>query len=128
FGRLPTLEQVPRADIAVLGAPFDGGASFRVGARFGPAAIREASLLLRPFNQSQGVAPFELAQVVDAGDAPANPIEIESAHAAIERTARELQSAGTAIVGLGGDHSVALPLLRAAAERFGPLGLLQFDA
>src|SRR5688572_9216431 len=76
FGRLPTLEQVPRADIAVLGAPFDGGASFRVGARFGPAAIREASLLLRPFNQSQGVAPFELAQVVDAGDAPANPIEI----------------------------------------------------
>lgn len=128
FARLPTIEQVPRADVAVLGVPFDSAATFRVGARFGPAAIREASLLLRPFNESQNVAPFELAQVVDAGDAPANPIEVESAHAEIERAARELQGAGAAVVGLGGDHSVALPLLRAAAERFGPLGLLQFDA
>ena len=128
FARLPTIEQVPRADVAVLGVPFDGALTFRTGARFGPAAIREASLLMRPFNESQGVAPFEIAQVVDAGDAPANPLEIESAHAAIEESARELQRAGAAVLGLGGDHSVALPLLRAAAERFGPLGLLQFDA
>jgi agmatinase len=58
FARLPTLEQAQRADIAVLGAPFDGGATFRAGARYGPAGIREASLLLRPYNEALEVAPL----------------------------------------------------------------------
>jgi agmatinase len=128
FARLPTLEQVGRADVAVLGAPFDSAATFRPGARFGPAAIREASMLLRPYNERLDVSPFASVQIADAGDAPANPITVEEGHAAIEASARELTAAGTFVLGLGGDHSVALPLLRAAAAEHGPLSLVQFDA
>ena len=128
FARLPTIDQVERADVAVLGAPFDSAATFRAGARFGPAAIREASLLLRPYNERQDVSPFAAVQVADAGDAPASPIEVERAHAAIEAAARELADGGARVLGLGGDHSVALPLLRAAAASHGPLSLIQLDA
>ena len=117
FARLPSLEEVGRADVAVLGAPFDGAATFRAGARFGPAAIREASLLLRPYNETLGVDAFATVQVADAGDAPATPIGVEEAHGAIERAAAGLVEAGGRVLGLGGDHSVSLPLLRAAAAR-----------
>jgi agmatinase len=128
FARLPTLEQVERADVAVLGAPFDGATTFRAGARFGPAGIREAALLLRPYNESLDLTPFAAAQVVDAGDAPASPIDVELAHRAIEEAARAVIADGGRVVGLGGDHSVSLPLLRAAAADGGPLSLLQLDA
>jgi guanidinobutyrase / D-arginase len=128
FARLPTLEQVGRADVAVLGAPFDSATSFRPGARFGPAAVRDASILLRPYHEPLGVEVFAVHQVVDAGDAPADPIDVEAGHAAIHARAAELVSAGARVLGIGGDHSVALPLMRAAAERHGPLSLIQFDA
>src|SRR5215210_2022765 len=116
FARLPTLEQVGRADVVVLGA------------RFGPAGIREASLLLRPYNERLAIAPFAAVQIADAGDAPASPIGVEEGHAAIEASARDLAASGAFVLGLGGDHSVALPLLRAAAAAHGPLSLLQLDA
>jgi agmatinase len=128
LARLPTLEEAGRADVAVLGAPFDGATSFRPGARFGPAAIREAALLMRPYHEPLDVPVFAAAQVVDAGDADPDPLEIEQAHAAIQSRAAELHAAGARVLGLGGDHSVALPLLRAAAERHGALSLLQLDA
>jgi agmatinase len=128
FARLPTLEQAGRADIAVLGAPFDGGATFRAGTRYGPSGIREASLLLRPYDEALDVSPFAALQVVDAGDAPAQPVGILRAHEAIQASAGELHRSGARVLGLGGDHSVALPLVRAAAERYGPLSLLQLDA
>jgi agmatinase len=128
FARLPTLEQVGRTDVAVLGAPFDGATTFRPGARFGPAAIREASALLRPYNEALGISPFAAVQVADVGDAPASPIDVEAGHEAIEAAARAATQAGARVLGLGGDHSVALPLLRAAAAVHGPLALLQLDA
>jgi agmatinase len=128
FARLPTTDQVERADVAVLGAPFDGATTFRAGARFGPAAIREASLLLRPYNDALEIAPFAAVQVVDAGDAPASPIGVEAGHRAIEEAARAFTEAGGRVLGLGGDHSVTLPLMRAAAASGGPLSLLQMDA
>ena len=128
FARLPTLEQAGRADVAVLGAPFDGAATFRPGARFGPAAIREAALLLRPYNEPLRLSPFARAQVVDAGDAGPDPVDVSAAHAAIRSAAGELHAVGARVLGLGGDHSVALPLMRAAAERHGTLSLLQLDA
>jgi agmatinase len=127
FARLPTLQEVSRADVAVLGAPLDSATTFRAGARFGPSALREASLLLRPYNDALGVAPFARAQVVDAGDAPASPIGVEPGHGSIEAAARALTERGTRVVGLGGDHSVTLPLLRATAVRHGKLCLLQLD-
>ncbi len=128
FARLPTVEALPHADVAILGAPFDGGTSFRPGARFGPAAIREAALLLRPYNEPLDVSPFAERQVADAGDAAPNPLDIADAHRAIEERAAELHAAGARVLGLGGDHSVALPLMRAAAAARGPLSLLQLDA
>jgi agmatinase len=128
FARLPQLSEVGRADVAVLGAPFDGATTFRAGARFGPAGIREASLLLRPYNDTQAIAPFETAQVADAGDAPSSPVDIEAGHAAIEQAARAISDDGGRVLGLGGDHSVSLPLLRAAAAAHGTLSLLQLDA
>lgn len=114
--------------MGILGAPFDGGTTFRAGARYGPAAIREASLLLRPYNDALDLSPFAERQVVDAGDAGPNPVDIVEAHKAIESSAASLQQSGARVLGLGGDHSVSLPLLRAAAERHGPLSLLQLDA
>jgi agmatinase len=128
FARLPGPELLDRAAIAILGAPFDGGASFRPGARFGPSAIREGSLLLRGYNEALEVGPFAEVQVVDAGDAAANPLDLAAAHAQIEAAAARLHSAGARVFGLGGDHSVSLPLLRAAAGRHGPLALVQLDA
>jgi agmatinase len=128
FARLPPLEQVGRSDVAVLGAPFDGATTFRAGARFGPAAIREASLLLRPYNEAQDISPFAAVQVVDAGDAPATPLDVRAGHEAIERAARSISDDGGLVLGLGGDHSVSLPLLRAAHAAHGPLSLLQLDA
>jgi len=128
FARLPTLEQAGRADVAVLGAPFDGATTFRPGSRFGPAGIREASLLLRPYNEPMDLSPFAESQVVDAGDAPASPVDIEGAHRAIEESAGALHAGGARVLGLGGDHSVALPLVRAAAAAYGRLSLLQLDA
>jgi agmatinase len=128
FARLPTLEQADRAEVAILGAPFDGGATFRAGARYGPSAIREASLLLRPYNEALDVSPFSERQVVDAGDAAPNPVDIADAHRAIEAAAAALHASGARVLGLGGDHSVSLPLLRAAAAHHGRLSLLQLDA
>lgn len=128
FARVPTLQQAGRADVAVLGAPFDGGTTFRAGPRYGPGAIRDASLLLRPYNDALDVSPFAERQVVDAGDASPNPGDIIAAHRAIEQEAASLHGAGARVLGLGGDHSVSLPLVRAAAATHGPLSLLQLDA
>src|SRR3954469_20886953 len=97
FPRLPTLEQAGRADIAVLGAPFDGATTFRAGARYGPSAIREASLLLRPYNEGLDVSPFAELQVVDAGDASPPPVGVERAHRAICEAAGELHRSGARV-------------------------------
>lgn len=128
FARLPRIEDVTRADIAVVGVPFDSGVSYRPGARFGPAHVREASRLLRPYNQVMDVSPFATQQVADAGDIAANPFDVTSAVAAIEAAARELTVDGTRLVTIGGDHTIALPLLRNIAAKHGPVAVLHFDA
>ncbi|WP_029115203.1 agmatinase [Mycobacterium sp. URHB0044] len=128
FARLPRLDQVPRADIVVAGVPFDSGVSYRPGARFGPSHVRESSRLLRPYNPAMDVSPFEIAQVADAGDIAANPFNIHEAIETIEAGAVELTADGARLVTIGGDHTISLPLLRAAALRHGPVALVHFDA
>lgn len=128
FARLPRIEDVPRADIAVVGIPFDSGVSFRPGARFGPSHVRESSRLLRPYNPAQDVSPFAAAQVVDAGDIPANPFDIDAAVTEIEAAATALGDRVERIVTVGGDHTIALPLLRAVTKKHGPVAVLHFDA
>ncbi|MEQ0557602.1 agmatinase [Amycolatopsis sp. NEAU-NG30] len=128
FARLPRIDQVDRADVAVVGVPFDSGVSYRPGARFGPAAVREASRLLRPYHPELDVSPFVEKQVVDAGDIAVNPFNIGEAIETLQQEAEALQADGTRLVTVGGDHTIALPLLRAAAKQHGPVALLHFDA
>ncbi|MEE4592893.1 agmatinase [Streptomyces sp. DSM 41524] len=128
FARLPRLDEVAGADVAVVGVPFDGGVSYRPGARFGPAAVREASRLLRPYHPGLDVSPFATQQVADAGDIAVNPFDIGEAIETIQDAAGGLQAEGTRLVTIGGDHTIALPLLRAAARRHGPVAVLHFDA
>ncbi|GAB2842869.1 agmatinase [Lentzea nigeriaca] len=128
FARLPRLDQVAHADVAVVGVPFDTGVSYRPGARFAPSAVREASRLLRPYNPGLGVSPFERVQVADGGDIAVNPFHIGEAIETIEQASSDLQADGTKLVTIGGDHTIALPLLRAVSRIHGPVALLHFDA
>jgi agmatinase len=128
FARLPRREDVERADVAVVGIAFDSGVSYRPGARFGPSHVREISRLLRPYNPAQDVHPFTAQQVVDAGDMAVNPFSLDEAVADIERQSDALRSDGTRLVVIGGDHTVALPLLRSVAKDHGPVAVVHFDA
>jgi agmatinase len=128
FARLPRLAEVARADVAVLGVPFDSGVSYRPGARFGPGHIRESSRLLRPYNPALQASPFAAQQVADAGDLAVNPFSIDEAIAAVERAARGLLEQAGRLLTLGGDHTIALPLLRAMAAAHGPVSVVHFDA
>ncbi|HEV7172786.1 agmatinase [Pedococcus sp.] len=128
FARLPRIDEVPNADIAVVGVPFDSGVSYRPGARFGPSHVRQASRLLRPYNPALEIEPFAVQQVVDAGDIACNPFDIASAITEVEAGAKALMASGPKLLTLGGDHTIALPLLRAMAERHGPVAVLHFDA
>ena len=128
FARLPSIDEVPRADIAVIGVPFDSGVTYRPGARFGPAHVRQSSRLLRPYNPALALEPFGSQQVVDAGDIACNPFDIATAITQVQDGARALTGDGTRLLTIGGDHTVALPLLRAVHERHGAVAVLHFDA
>jgi agmatinase len=128
FARLPRIDDVPGWDIAVVGVPFDGGTTYRPGARFGPSAVRQGSRLLRPYHPELETLSFERGQVVDAGDISCSPFDIEAAVAQIEQAADALLAGGGRLVVVGGDHTIALPLLRSTAKRHGPLALVHFDA
>ena len=128
FARLPRLSDVGSADVAILGAPFDAGVSYRSGARFGPAAVRAGSKLLRPYHPFLDVEPWTTQQVVDAGDIACNPFDIRAAIDQIEAAADEVLTSVPRLITVGGDHTIALPLLRAAARRHGPVAMIHFDA
>ncbi|GAA5062952.1 agmatinase [Thermocatellispora tengchongensis] len=125
FARLPRTDEVDHVDVAVVGVPFDSGVSYRPGARFGPAAVREGSRLLRPYHPALDVSPFAQVQVADAGDIACNPFDIGEAVETIQHAAESIDAT---LVTIGGDHTIALPLLRAAARKHGPVALLHFDA
>jgi len=122
------LDEVGTASVAILGIPFDSGVSYRPGARFGPAAVRAGSKLLRPYHPSLDVEPWGVHQVADAGDVAVNPFSIEEAIDQIESAAGRILEQGSRIVAVGGDHTIALPLLRATAARHGPVAVIHFDA
>ena len=128
FARLPRLEDVDDYHVAVVGVPFDSGVTYRPGARFGPSYIRQGSRLLRPYNPALEVSPFAGVQVVDAGDIATNPFSIEQALQQVEAGVRDLSADGRNVVVLGGDHTIALPALRALKAQHGPIALVHFDA
>ena len=113
----------------MVGVPFDGGTSYRPGARFGPAAVRQGSRLLRPYNPALEALPFELAQVVDAGDIACTPFSAEEAVAQIEAGSRRAPAPTAA----GWSPSGATTPSRCRCcgprrARHGPLALVHFDA
>ena len=128
FALLPRRDEVGRCDVAVVGVPFDSGTSYRPGARFGPAAVRQGSRLLRPWHPGLQVAPFGTQQVADAGDIACNPFDIKEAMDQIEAAAGGLLAGAAHLLAIGGDHTIAYPLLRVTSQRFGPVALVHFDA
>lgn len=128
FARLPGIDDVSDVDVAVVGVPFDAAVTYRPGARFGPAHVRDSSRLLRPYNPAQDVSPFATQQVVDAGDIIANPFSIDEALQQIEVGGRDLLERSDRLIAIGGDHSIALPLLRAMHAKHGPIAVVHFDA
>ncbi len=128
FMRLPHITDLTDVDFVVVGVPFDTGGTFRVGARFGPEAIRSSSVCLRPYNPALGVSIFEVASGVDYGDLRVVPGYLPESHQAITEGAQPVVSSAVTPIFLGGDHSVSLPLLRACHAVHGPLALIHFDS
>lgn len=128
FMRLPCVRTLENVDFLVAGIPFDTGGSFRIGTRFGPQAIREVSVLLRPFNPVLGVDIFAHCSGVDYGDFDVVPGYIEETYARIQPELEKVFASPAIPVFLGGDHSVTLPVLRAVAAVQGPVALVHFDS
>jgi agmatinase len=128
YARLPRLDEVRRCDVAIVGVPFDGGTTYRPGARFGPAAIRAGSRLMRAYHPGLAVHPLGAQQVADAGDIACTPFDIAAAIEQVQTGAAAVFEHADQLVALGGDHTIALPLLRATHARHGPLALIHFDA
>ena len=130
FARIPELRDVDSCDVAIIGVPFDAGTSYRPGARFGPQAVRQASRQLRTnYHPNYDVEPFKVQQVADAGDITCNPFNIDEAIKQIEDGATDLLNKVGSILTIGGDHTIALPLLRAVNKKCGqPVALVHFDA
>ena len=130
FGRLPHTTEIADAeiDLAVLGIPFDGMVTLRPGARFGPSAIRQSSAHFRGYSQQMEVGVYERLRASDVGDVNVNPFDSAETFRQIEDRVGHLQSRGAAVVSLGGDHSILLPILRATSKKYPKLTLVQFDA
>lgn len=126
FMRLPSSRE--DAKVAIVGLPFDTAASFRVGARFAPQAIRQASMLLFPYHPIHQVYPFEDTRAIDIGDVSVIPHNIHRSYERIQAAMLELMKKGIVPIGLGGDHSITLATLRAAKEVYGQVALIQFDS
>jgi guanidinopropionase len=127
FMRAARASIAPPLDVALIGVPLDLGATYRVGARHGPAGVREASRLIRQVNPTTGVRPFELCNIGDVGDAPTDPLDVVRSVGLIQEVFERIHGIGGAPLAVGGDHTVPLPILRAIA-RERPVGLIQFDA
>lgn len=121
-------EALPGCDVAVVGLPFDTGASHRVGARFGPGAIREISALIREYNPFLDLSPTDHLTMLDYGDSPVVPGNTPGSLELIEDTVAYLAGFGAIPMAMGGDHTVSLPALRGVARHTGPLALVHFDS
>lgn len=126
--RLPAHESAKGLDACFVGAPLDTGTSNRPGARFGPRAIRTESSLLRPYNMATRAAPFDSLMVGDIGDIAINTFNLQASIGIIEDAYDDILSHDCTPLTLGGDHTIALPVLRALKRKYGPIGMIHIDA
>jgi agmatinase len=128
FMRLPHVTDLQDVDFVIVGVPFDTGATYRVGARFGPEGIRNNSLLLRSYNPSLKVDIFAHCSGVDYGDLPITPGYLPESQQQITEGVTRILTSDALPIFLGGDHSISFPILRAVAAKYGPLALIDFDS
>ncbi|MEM6941045.1 MAG: agmatinase [Pseudomonadota bacterium] len=128
FMRLPGAVDLSGLDVAILGIPLDIGTSWRSGTRFGPKQVRAESAMIRPYNLGTGAAPFDSLQIADIGDLAINTFSLSDSLRIIQESYGSILQSGTIPFGIGGDHSVTLPILRATAEMYGPVALIHIDA
>lgn len=127
FMRTQRHDITPDLDVALVGVPFDIGVNYRTGARQGPAAVREASRLIRRVHPVSAIAPYDICNVADVGDAPVNPIDLAKSIDMIEAFFARIHAAGAVPISIGGDHTIPLPILRALARQ-APVGVVQIDS
>jgi guanidinobutyrase len=128
FMRLPSVNALDGLDVAVLGIPMDIGTSWRSGTRFGPKQIRAESAMIRPYNMATGAAPFESLQVADIGDLAINTFSLSESIRIIADSYTAILEHDVIPMAMGGDHSITLPILRAIADKHGPVALVHVDA
>ena len=128
FFRFPVSSIDGQYDLALVGVPFDGGTSYRPGARFAPTSVRELSSLGRMYHWSRKLQLTEKIQVADLGDAPTSPVNLEQTYSWIQSFFEGILNREKKFIAVGGDHSISLPLLRATSKKHGPLSLIHFDA
>src|SRR3989442_734540 len=128
FMRLPHTPRAQKLDIALIGIPYDGGATYRSGPRFGPRNVRAPSCMIRPLNPVLNVDPFSKWRVGDYGDLSVNPLSLDDTFKRITSQLNNLLGAGARALCVGGDHSILLPILRSVHKKFGQVALVQFDA
>ncbi|RWR06943.1 agmatinase [Siminovitchia fortis] len=128
FMRLPHVKTTEDVDVAVVGVPFDTGQTFRTGARLGPQAIRNFSSLVRCSSNHHKINIFDYISAVDYGDIPVVPGFIQETYENMVDVLAPMYQKGIVPIVMGGDHSITLGELRAAAKTYGPVSLLHFDA
>ena len=128
FMRLPEVKSADGLDVGFVGIPMDIGTSWRSGTRMGPKQLREQSAMIRPYNIQTGAAPFDSLQCADLGDVAINTFSLAKSLLAIEFHYEAILKHPLVPVGLGGDHSLTLPVLRAMAKKHGELALVHIDA
>ena len=126
--RLPTAVSAAGLDACFVGIPMDIGASNRSGTRYGPRQIRAESVMIRPYNMATGAAPFESLQVADIGDIAINTFNLPANMEIITRNIGEILKHDCIPLTLGGDHTISYPILKAIAEKHGPVALIHVDA
>ena len=126
--RLPLQENNPEnLDVCIVGIPLDTGCSNRSGTRSGPRSVRCESAIIRPLSAS-GADPFQSLQVADIGDVPIVPYNLVRSVDIIRDYYQKIFKANCTPLTVGGDHTLTLPILRAAKEKYGAVGLIQIDA
>ena len=129
FFRLPQAELAQQFDVAILGIPFDGGASFRPGQRFAPQSIRAASSLGKGYHWTRAKNCFDKLKFADIGDCPVVPIDLNKTYELVEKFVTTVLKSKKRLISGGGDHSITLPILRAMKKYYKePLNLIHFDA
>jgi agmatinase len=135
FFRLPVLaparlgkEAYAACDVALLGVPFDGGTTYRSGARLAPYHVRRVSALVTPFHPTHGIDVFERLHVLDGGNVVAPPFSAAAMRELVQAEVQAMLSAECMPMLVGGDHSITVPALRAIAAQHGPVALVHIDA